>query len=90
MLFSIILLFIFLLTSFKGRCVVTGETENFLLNINITGCLFFLLIDLLNTYSVIPGNLLSKKCFFEIGPLIIILLNPLFIKLIPILKQSLI
>ena len=44
-----------------------GETDNFLLYINITCFLVFVLFEI---YSVIPGYFFFKKCFFEIGPFI--------------------
>ena len=52
--------------------------------------LVFLIIffDLLNIYSVIPGYLFCKKCFLDIGPLIIISPILLFNKvLLQFLKQ---
>ena len=60
----------FLLTFFNGICVVIGDIVNSLLNNIITGLGEFLYLDLSKIYSVMPGYLLCRKCFFEIGPLI--------------------
>ena len=50
-----------------GKCVVIGDTDNFLLNISIVN--FFLLVFFAR-YSVTPKYFFPKKFFLEIGPLI--------------------
>ena len=72
--------------SFIGRCVVIGDTDNFLLKINIAN--FFLFVFSAK-YSVIPKYLLPKKFFFEIGPLINLLDIPFLIRSIAKLNEFL-
>ena len=65
----IVIFFIFLLTRLKGICVVKGETDNFLLYINMTS--FPLIPNFLLKYSVIPICCFLNKNSFITGQFII-------------------
>ena len=65
--------------------MVKGQTDNFSLKMSIAN---LCTLVFLAKYSVIPGSFLSKKFFFEIGPLINLFELNILRVLRPISKES--